>query len=183
MGRRGRSSAWINARKSINAKINNKEWWQNKFSEEFQREGIDIKINELPLKCTEKLSLDTVFDINSLLSILIDEQILFYARCKKLQIEREVMEWIKYNDNNLKRRMNRKIQKSHVAQTIKTISLNIACKLRLVLHKNSTSYTVSNKQYSFIVNRTRELYGKTLRIRDKQQKKNKLKKKKKKKKK
>ncbi len=124
MGRKRRSTAWINARKAINDKINNQSWWEKHFGQEYSKAKIQMDINALPDECETHLSLDDVFDINHLLSVLIDEQILFYVNCSNLKLEKDVVEWIKYNDYNLKRRMDRKVR--NVSVQIRTISLNVA---------------------------------------------------------
>ncbi len=94
MSRKGRSASWINARKAINDKINNQTWWEKHFGKEFSQEKIELDINELPADCETHLSLDDVFDMNYLLSVLIDEQILF--ECILLLLSISLLISVKY---------------------------------------------------------------------------------------
>eukprot|EP01084_Bolivina_argentea_P223971 378833_1 len=146
-----RKSKWIKNRKQINAVINHKTFWES-FTNEFKNAGL-TDANTLPVECKgeEAMSKDILFSIDKLIQVMVDTQIILYVRKgNNITYEHKIMEWLKYNDNSLQRRMHRYCHKRKCGLQTRCIALNIAGKLRLLLHKNSTSYTLPNSQYKSI---------------------------------
>eukprot|EP01083_Nonionella_stella_P276542 939676_1 len=150
MSYRHRSSTWIKQRKHYNSVVNNKEWWAQ-YTQQFVQ-ITNIQTHESP----NTTALPDLFDIDYLLDVLVEEQVLcFLDRDNAFTINYDVCEWLKYHDNNLLRRMRRISKNQSMSNNMRDIAVNIAGKLRIVLHKDSTSYTVTNSQYKNIISKIR----------------------------
>eukprot|EP01083_Nonionella_stella_P247967 859073_1 len=121
-------------------------------------EEYDMDLNEYEFDG----SADSLFAVDVLIKVMIDEQILINIRTRmvkgKYQTDHkydELVEWLKHNDNNLLRRMKRHLTNARTAASVEYLSIFIAGQLRLVIQNDKGSYSVTNQLYYRIIARIR----------------------------
>eukprot|EP01083_Nonionella_stella_P043252 116706_1 len=151
----------------IDTVVNTSHWWAP-FLTEYHEFGAEWDINQMPEEYDMDLneyefdgSADSLFAVDVLIKVMIDEQILINIRTRmvkgKYQIDHkydELVEWLKHNDNNLLRRMKRYLTNAQ-HHPLKYLSVFIAGQLRLVIQNDKGSYSVTNQLYYRIIARIR----------------------------
>eukprot|EP01083_Nonionella_stella_P158392 515530_1 len=155
---RHRSSNWIAKKKQSHKTVTNPDWWQQ-YVNQYRIIRSVLESNHV---ASDQMSLDLLFDINHNFEMVVDEQILCYLHePHSFDLNAEIDEYLKYNDTNLLRRIKRCHSKLRLPNYFLSLAINIAGKLRLVFHNDTTSYKLPNSKYKAIFSALRHLTGRT----------------------